>query len=573
MSKMLRLLVFMLLPATAMAADVFVPDELSDWREWVLQDRDYRDCAFYFDRGATERGEFICTWPGTLSISVDGDGGRFDQAWTVFAEDAWIALPGDASYWPDRVTVNGSAAIVVEHQGVPSVRLGPGSHRVQGSFEWDERPGVLSIPAGSGLVALTVNGQRVERPEFNRNGVFLGERERETQARDSVQVQVYRMLWDNVPTRLVTTLQIDVSGSVREELFGPILPGGFVPLAINSELPARLEADGQLRVQVRPGRWQVSLLARAPEVLDEVTLPAADSNLPDSEIWSYRANEELRITAAEGLPPVDPARVAVPDNWQQLPAFRITKGETFTIIERSRGIVSADNDLQLRRQMWLDFSGEGFVVRDQLGGTMRRDWRLDMALPYALKSATEDDENLLITHGEDAGETGIELRRMDVDVTAIGRVETRSSLPVTGWDARFNNVSTSLYLPPGNKLLAAPGADSAPGSWFGQWQLLDFFMVLIITIAAWKLFGRGAGLVALFALALSYHEINAPAWLWLNILIAVALLRVAPVGRLRSSVQLYLAGSAFFLVLALVPFVAGQLRMAIYPQLEPQYGV
>ncbi|MDX1508174.1 MAG: hypothetical protein R3358_07825, partial [Woeseiaceae bacterium] len=462
MSKMLRLLLILLLPTAAVPAEVYVPDELRDWRDWVLQDHDYRNCAFYFDRGATERSEFVCAWPGELSITADDSGGRFEQSWTVFAEDAWIALPGDANYWPDRVTVNGAAATVVEHQGVPGVRLGPGSHRLQGRFEWDERPGILSIPAGSGLVALTVNGQRIARPEFNRNGVFLGERERETQARDSVQLQVYRMLWDNVPTRLVTTLQIDVSGSVREELFGPVLPEGFVPLAINSELPARLEADGQLRVQVRPGRWQVSLLARAPGVLDEVTLPAAETNLPDSEIWSYRANEELRITAAEGLPPVDPTRVGVPDNWQQLPAFRIAKGQAFRITERSRGIVSADNDLRLRRQMWLDFSGEGFVVRDQLGGTMRRDWRLDMAPPYALKSATEDDENLLITHGQDAGETGIELRRMNVDVTAIGRAETRSSLPVTGWDSRFNHVATTLYLPPGNKLLAAPGADSAP---------------------------------------------------------------------------------------------------------------
>ncbi|MFQ5608947.1 MAG: hypothetical protein ACE5F8_01600, partial [Woeseiaceae bacterium] len=154
-----------------------------------------------------------------------------------------------------------------------------------------------------------------------------------------------------------------------------------------------------------------------------------------------------------------------------------------------------------------------------------------------------------------------------------GRSDTRSSMPVTGWDTRFNKVSALLYLPPGNKLLAAPGVDSAGGSWFGQWQLLDYFLVLIITIAAWKLFGRGAGLVALFALALSYHEIDAPAWLWLNILVATALLRVAPAGRLRNSVRTYLAGSALVLVLVLVPFIAGQLRMAIYPQLEPQYGL
>ena len=573
MPKTLRILLLMLLPATVVAQEVHVPDELGDWRQWVLQDRDYRECAFYFDGGAAAPGDFVCAWPGELSISVTANGGRFEQSWAVFADDTWIALPGDASYWPDRVTVNGSGATVIQRDGVPSIRLARGSHRLQGRFEWDERPGVLRVPPQSGLIALTVGGQRVARPEINRNGVFLGERQRQTQSRDAAEVQVYRLLWDNVPTRLITTLQIEVSGSVREELFGPLLPEGFVPMAINSELPARLEADGQLRVQVRPGRWQVSLLARAPEVLNSVTLPVAESNLPVTEIWSYQSNDVLRVTAAEGLLPVDPVRVAVPDNWDELPAYRVARGDTFTIAERSRGIVSAENDLRLQRQMWLDFSGDGFVVQDQIGGTMRRDWRLDMAAPFALQSATEDYENLLITGGADASLTGVELRRVDIDLTAIGRTQTRSTMPVTGWDERFNSVTTTLYLPPGNKLLAAPGADSAPGSWIGQWQLPDFFLVLIVTIAAWKLFGRGAGIVALFALVLSFHEIDAPAWLWLNILIAVALLRVAPAGRLRNSVLLYMAGSALLLVLALVPFVAGQLRMAIFPQLEPQYGV
>ena len=572
-SLSLRLLLLLLLPVAANPADVHVPDDLQDWQAWVLQDKEYRDCPFYFNRGATERGQFICAWPGMLDVNVDQDRGRFTQRWTVYAEDAWIPLPGDVAYWPDQVMANGSAVAVIERNGKPSVRLEPGSWTLTGRFEWDDRPGVLSIPMQSGLVSLTVSGQRIARPEIDRNGIFLGERERETQARDAVTVHVYRLVTDMVPTRLDTSLQIDVSGSVREELFGPMLPDGFVPVNIQSQLPAKLEPDGQLRVQVRPGRWVISLTARAPGVSNSITLPDVETTLPDSEIWSYRSDEKLRVTAAEGLPPVDPTRVQVPGHWQQLPAYRINKGESFEITERSRGIVAADNDLVLNRRMWLDFAGDGFVVRDYVSGTMRTDWRLDMKPPFALKSATENDENLLITNGENESYSGIELRRSDLDVTALGRSDTRAAMPVTGWDARFTDVDTVLYLPPGHKLLTAPGVDVANGSWFGQWELLDFFMVLIITIAAWKLFGRTSGIIALLALALSYHEINAPSWLWLNLLVAIALLRVAPVGRLKNSVNVYLASSVLFLVVALVPFMASQLRVAIYPQLESQGGV
>ena len=571
MSRPGLFLIWLMLPAAPQAADVFIPDELQGWESWVLHDQEHRDCPFFFNRDPRDRSDYLCAWPGTLEVSVNSDRGRFTQQWTVYAEESWLPLPGDASYWPHEVTVNGEAAIVVERAGVPSVRLAPGRYRLSGRFEWDDRPGVLPIPERTGLVTLTVGDRRVERPERNRAGLFLGERERETRVRDSVDTEVYRLVIDEVPTRLTTVIRIDVAGGVREELFGPALPDGFIPMAIESALPARLESDGNLRAQVRPGRWEITLIARGPGVLDAITLAEPTTNLPDSEVWSYRTNDRLRVTAAEGLPPVDPQQAQVPPQWQQLPAFRVEAGNTLTINERSRGIVANENELGLYRVMWLDFDGAGFTVRDTLSGTMRSDWRLDMAPPYSLLSASESGESLLITKGSDEGETGIELRHTSLDVTSIGRSETRSTMPVTGWDARFASVGAMLHLPPGHKLLAAPGA-KAPASWVSRWQLLDFFLVLITTIAAWRLFGRTAGVIALLALSLSFHETNAPAWLWLNLLVAIALMRVAPAGRLRQLVRGYQGISIVLLVLALVPFVAGQLRIAIYPQLEPQYG-
>ncbi len=558
-----------LVSATAIA-EVHVPDDLKDWQQWVLKDKEYRNCPFFFDQAADQANAFVCSWPGELQLTVDASGARFSQQWTVYEKAQWITLPGGSDYWPDNVAVNDRAIEVVEHHAYPSIKLAPGTWRVSGQFKWDERPGVLRVPPQSGLVSLQVDGKVVDRPEMNRAGVFLGERHQNTRSRDSVRTVVHRLVADDVPTRLVTRLQIDVSGSVREEIFGPVLPEGFIPLSINSALPAKLEADGMLHLQVRPGRWTISLAARGAGVEDSINRPPPGSNLADDEIWSYRSNDRLRVTAVEGLPPVDPSQVEVPGEWQSLPAYRMDANARFSVTERSRGVVSATNELGLNRTMWLDFDGGGFVVKDSIAGTMRADWRLDMAGPYALLSATEYGENLLITGGHEAGQTGVEIRQSDVDVEAIGRADTRDSLPVTGWGARFANVETTLNLPPGHKLLMAPGVDSAAGSWVSQWQLLDFFLVLIVTIAVWRLFGIGAGIIALGALSLSFHELYAPSWLWLNLLVAIALMRVAPVGRLRQMVSGYQILSAIALVVVLVPFIAGQLRVAIYPQLESQ---
>ena len=143
-------------------------------------------------------------------------------------------------------------------------------------------------------------------------------------------------------------------------------------------------------------------------------------------------------------------------------------------------------------------------------------------------------------------------------------------MPVLGWESDFESVAATLHVPPGHKLLAATGVDAAPASWIGRWRVLDFFVLLIVTVATVRLFGRGAGAIALVALVLSYHEPGAPVWTWLNLLAAVALVRVAPPGRLARLARSYRLVSLAVLVLWLVPFAIGQIRIAVYPQLQPE---
>jgi hypothetical protein len=557
--------------ADAARDDVYVPDDLSPWVDWVLEGREYLDCPFLFNQPQTSPDAFICAWPGELGLLVTARGAEFSQPWTVYASDEWIPLPGNANgAWPEQVTANGEPAAVLMRGNAPSIRLAPGRYTIAGRFTWDERPRVLPVPPQTGLLSLNVDGERVLRPERTSNSVWLAEREPQARAQDTLDVQVYRLVADDVPVRLTTLFTLDAGGSVREVVLEPTLPGGFIPLTLESPLPARLESDGKLRLQVRPGTWEVRLLARGDGVLEELALPAPASHLPDAEIWSYRSNDRLRVTVPEGVAPVDPDQVSVPGDWRELPAFRIEPGESLRIVQQSRGMVAADNQLTLDRDMWIDFEGGGFTFRDAIGGVMRSGWRLDMGAPYALLSASEAGENLLVTLGSGEGMTGVELRRRDVDLEAIGRSASRGTLPVSGWSARFDNVEATVNLPPGNKLVAAIGADSAPGSWMERWKLLDFFLVLIVTIATGRLFGREAGAIALLALILSWHEAEAPQWIWVNLLAAVALARVAPEGRLKKSAILYRGISFAVLVLVLLPFFAGQLRIGIYPQLEPQ---
>ncbi len=554
----------------AQAVEVAVPEALRDWQNWVLEGQAYRRCPHYFNRPAVAPGDFACVWPGVLDLTVDAQGARFSQRWTLLGDHQWLPLPGDAVNWPLAVVANGKPAPVVMRDGRPSLWLEAGSYRIAGRFAWADPPGILALPRESGLLSLSVDGAAIAHPERTSEGVYLGQEQPEDRARNDLRVELYRLVEDDTPTRLTTLMIVSVAGEIREALLGPLLPAGFTPLAIIGDLPARFESDGQLRVQLQPGEWRINVKARAEDVLDAITLPAPAANLPDSEIWSYRANPEQRLTQAEGTVAVDPGRAGVPGAWQQLPAFRMAPGEPMRINEISRGLGDAGNELALDREMWLDFESSRFLAADRITGRMRQGWRLDMTPPHRLLSAREQGDSLLITLGAEAGQTGVELRQPDVDILTLAEAPPGGRIPVTGWDARFDRVDITLNLPPGYKLLAAPGADRAATSWVSQWRLLDFFLIAIITLGVGRLFGRAAGAVALPALALSYPEAGHSAWLWLNLLIAMALLRVAPVGWLRRSALIYQTLSGLALVLWLAPFVAGQLRLAVYPQLQPQ---
>jgi hypothetical protein len=426
----------------------------------------------------------------------------------------------------------------------------------------------VQIPIEVGLVALRVDDQPVANPEIERGTLWLGLRPDGDIEEDRLDVVVYRHLHDTLPQRLTTIVQLDVAGQGREVALTGAGLAGFVGEALDSELPAQLAPDGRLRVQVRPGRWEVTLTARAPALTAALAVAAAAEPWPAEEIWSFQTEPRLRVAALEGAEAVDPERTGVPARWGDLPSYRVAAGQSVNVVERSRNDATDANRLSLRRNLWLDFDGGAFTARDVVAGQMRSRWRLDMAAPYTMTMAAIDDENLLITAGPEPGLQGVELRAAELSLTGTARIEREGRLPVSGYRERFDDVTTTLHVPPAYRVVAVPGADSARGVWLENWRLLDVFLLLILTAAVWRLFGTVPGLVALATLVLIFHEPLAPRWAWLNLLAAIALLRVAPEGRLRTFCRRYQLVSAAAITVLLIPFTVGQLRTAIFPQLE-----
>jgi hypothetical protein len=560
----------------ASAQELSVPQVLKSWEPWVMYGEEYRRCPLRNGVAPEDSSGFECRWPGRLRLSVASGGGEFAQRWRLYAED-WITLPGDETHWPENVAVDGAPAAVVAYEGAPRIRLGRGAHEVRGKFNWSRRPESLRIAPATALVDLTIDGKRIAPVELRDDRLWLGAVRTVAQPR-ALQVQVYRLLQDGSPMQLTTQLHLKVSGDAREELLARALPEGFAPLATSGELPFRFEPDGRLRIQVRSGEHIVTIQARAATVAERFVLPSGDGAWASEEIWSYRTDDRLRITAIEGAQPIDPMQAGVPLVWRDAPTYRVPRGGAIAIDERSRGLNREDaNRLSLHRDLWLAFDHGGFDAVDQVTGTMQQGWRLDMLSPYRLLNARIDDETMLITDGAD-GRTGVEVRTPNLEVTALSRLEPNGALPATGWDARFENVAATLHLPPGHQLLAAWGVDDAPDAWLERWQLLDLFLLLLVTAAAYTLLGWGGAAAAGVAVLLTHHEAGAPSWFWINALIAIAIARAVPEGRLRKWAAAYRTTSLGVLILVLTPFAIAQYRLALHPQLQvetrqPQFGL
>lgn len=543
-----------------------IPEPLQPWKKWVLDDADRYQCPFFYRDFQNKR----CSWPGTLRLNLNGRGGSFKVEWTLYQQD-WVMLPGDGEHWPQQVHVNKQNMAVIEKDGKPVMQLAAGRYQIDGEFFWDVLPESLALPDSIGLVSLAVNGGEVVNPSVKQGALWLNEGAG-TQANEGgnrLDIQVFRQVIDDVPMQVVTRLELEVSGSAREiSLAHPLLPG-CIAIALDSPLPARIEADGRLSLQVRPGRWSVEVHARLPGPTPKLDFAIADADWPKAEVWVFRTMPALRLVEIENLAAIDGSQTNLPGEWRQLPAYQVKQGDSMVFKEIRRGDPEPEpNQLTLSRKLWLDFDGAGYTVNDRINGTMSRDWRLNALPATQLGQVVMNGQNQLITQLAD-GRQGVEVRRGAIDMNADSRIAGLvDALSATGWEQPFRRVQAELNVPPGWRVLAVSGVDNVPDCWLTRWTLLDLFLVLIAALATLRLWDWRWGLLALLSLVLIWQEADAPRTIWLHILAAQALVGVLPANRFLSWVKAYRNACRLILLVIVIPFMIAQVRIGLYPQLE-----
>jgi len=544
-----------------------IPNVLQPWSDWVLHGETHIGCLRAFNDGSQR----VCTFFGPLNLEVNDQGGNFRQQVRTFHE-TMVPLPNFDGGWPQSFRVNNRDYPIANHGGSPYVVLREGSYDLRGSMSWPSLPHTLTISPHTPFVSLTLNGSRIDFPSRKEAGkIWLSEPKQDESEEDKVFCQVFRLWEDGVPIQLTTQIQVSVSGKVRNWEIPLPIPQAFHVTSIQSNLPYQLKSS-QLNLQIRPGDWTVTLIGQTSEHLSHVQFPAQSPPWPEQEIVAFKTNPLIRQLELPDLSRLDPSQLPIPDDWKEKPCF-LLKPEFHLAEKAPTNQSTAVNQSHLERNMWLDHDGKGFSFSDQLSGQLTRGTFISMTTPYQLGSARENGENLLITMNSEQ-QPGLEIRKKHFRLDLESRLsERKANFPATGLSIPVRSVSGQLFLPPGWDVLFATGPFSFSRTWMNQWNLFDFFILLLLCLSIARLWSKRVALLALACFVLCFQEPNLPVIIWIAIVLLTALCTYLPSGRLKSLVSWLKRATLLALIFIIFSFTAFELRYALYPHLRPSYGI
>lgn len=554
----------------------FVPPVLRPWIPWVLWRQDHRDCPPDFRDFSAK----FCQWPTQLEMILGPLSGGFTFQVATFSP-GWVFLPGRADLWPQAVEVSGRAVPVLPRRLEtmpgsdilrPAIFLPAGSHVITGAFAWKELPLNLHLPPRTGILRLIVAGEERANATWDAAGLLWlrGERVTGQQAeQDFVSHTQAARVRDGIPTWFDTEIELVVTGRSREEVLGAVVPDGWQISQIEGPLPAIVDAEGNLRVQVRAGKWTLRLAAFQLEAADAIAFAGNARPSVQEMFVAWQADPNFRVVEIPDAPLVDPSQISFPPDWSNLPTYRWSTESPLALREILRG--SGDRrapPLEITRRWWLSQDGLAITTLDTIGGQNQELWRLDAAPGLLPGSVRLGEAGQLLTKNPKTGADGFEVRQRNFSYVATGTMQTGGDLPASGWSAEAENVRVNLNLPPGWRAFAVWGPDWVDGEWLSSWTLLDLFLLLIFTLAVQRLCGVPAAVVAFLAFVLFCHEPDAPKYAWLLLLIPIALLRVVPHENARRILGVCKWALAAILVLLLLPFFSQQIQQVLFPQLE-----
>ena len=545
--------------------------DIESVKKWIVENSDIKYHAPHIFNNY-KQSQLL--WYTPANISVKGNTITFSFNVDVYSDSLiTVELPGDATNWPFSVKVNSKEQPIIRNSNSPVILLKRGTYKISGLFNLKKLPNQLTVPSGIGIIRLRVDGKNIDYPMFENGKVQL---KKNTTFRGSSQnnltARLYRRVNDGVPTTVTTVVKLTVTGKAREVNLGVVTVDSTELISLKSIIPAMINGNGELKVQVKPGIWIITFDSRYlydPQVFGY--RQNKNSIKVENEIWSFSQDRSFRSFNFSGAAQVDPKQVQIPTSWRNLPTFVLNSGDSLVLHKIENYQRKSEDKLTLNRDMFLDFSGKGYTVLDKISGTIANDGSLFMIPPYMIGSIKNNGRDELIITVDSSN--GINLKEGKVNLTVSSRVgNVKGAIPIVGYNKNVGSESITLLLPPGWDLFHAKGIDIVSGSRVSKWTLWDLFLVLLVTVLIYKIGGVKWSVGSFFMFILLYHFKGMPKLLLLNIAISVLILVNLGIGKFRNFVKNYSILSLILIAVSLIPFSVQLIRSVIYPSLDSSNG-
>jgi len=564
---------FSLFAAASFAQNFHPPTQLEPWVDWVKGRHLDWNCA-------KSEGSYVCVWPGVAKYTIGKEGGDFLLKVELLATGV-VPLSFSKELAPRDIQVKDSAGKSVDasfEQDEESlgIKLQPGRYEITGRFTWDKVPLEIPVPEEYGIVETVLDGSLSGSVVRRVAGVLRLEEKDESspdeEQQSELSLSVFRKVSDGSPLKIDTLLKFRVSGKGRSLDLGKILPAGTLPVSVHSDLPLSLSGDGQLAIQLVSGEFSVNVESVIGQPVDSLVLPSPQSaDWPNEEAWSWYGDAKFRAVELNGVTNVAGALTDLPEEWRSGSTYLVQKGGTvdFKTLRRGEQLFTPQT-ISLRKELWIDLDGSEFTVVDRFSGTLRKRFRMNAAPELQISRASSGSLPVFVTKDPASGQSGIEVRDEAVNIEAVSRLRRTTSIPAVGWDQTVENLNLTLHLPPSWELLAATGTQYAWGSWWESWTLLDLFLVILLGISFYKLFGRNLALILSAALILFHAQFQAPRILFVHLALLFGWKKL--LGDSKSWVMTLCQGliALTFAALCLESLTFGKLQFTqmLFPQLQ-----
>lgn len=542
-----------------------VPNNLKDWVNWTIYDRGENNCNYRFDN----KNEKYCYYISELNLTINGKNVAFKET-VLMLQDGYILLPGSLSVFPTSASINNKKVPIINVNGLPYLFLKKGDYKIDGFAKSAENIRSLNIPKNVAIVNVKKNNKSINFLNIDSDGVLRLDNENTQKTEtDNINVLAFRKIEDGIPLKMNLRLELNVSGKDRIETFKNIIPENFTLLAINSNIPAYIQKNGNLIAEVKAGSWNIDIEFRQ---INETLNFSTKNLINDDEIWVFVGNQNRRILQMPtSMVSIQTKNTLLPEKWKKYPSYQINSNNNLLLTSVAYNIPQND-EIKLFRSIKLSFDGKFYSIKDDIDGIFKTDGRMYLEKPFELSSVKISGIPQAITKVKGEDEVGFEIRKGIIDITTNSRINRlNNKINASGYNREFNNVNWNLTLAPGYELFYVGGADSVSNSWITNWNLLNIFIVTLLIVFIYYLFNIKKAIFGGLLLILLHPLLPELSTISFILCATILIAKYVVEGGIIYRINIFVRYTLLILLsITIISFMIINIRWSIYPALaEP----